>query len=184
MFCYFPPSPQKSQSQRGVSHRDQGTRAPERWVSELQALQQGSPHLGPWLRPQNTLLILCCKQASGLSSQVRCIHSFVLATFFSLFFFASYIRLTVMHFICPLSQLSAASLSSRTTEKQTSPSLLPMPFFSPGEQQGHHSLPPVIVEPARQAWLTGLPFTNQTTKSRSKPLPTTPASVTHPRQRG
>lgn len=57
-----------------------GARAPEQWVSELEALQQGSLHLGLWLRPQNTSLILCCEQMPRLCSQVRCIHSFVSVT--------------------------------------------------------------------------------------------------------
>lgn len=104
MFCYFPPSPQKSQSQRGVSHGGQSTKAVSQWA--------GSPSTR--LPPSGSLaetskyIINSVLQASiwiMLSGQM---HSFFCLGYLSppppLFFFASYTRLTGMHFIC-LSQL-------------------------------------------------------------------------------
>lgn len=184
MFCYFPPSPQKSQSQRGVSHRGQSTRA----VSQ----RAGSPSTR--LPPSGSLaeiskyIINFVLQASiwiMLSGQM---HSFFCLSYF---FFPSYF-FCLLHqapwYAVHLSHKSAFGLPAWAAEPQKTETLhhfSPCPSFHPLSSR---------VTILYLQWLQRLqdkPDWQVCLSRASKPpevgvslSPPPPASVTHPRQRG
>lgn len=155
MFFYFP-SPLELKSERSESRGA----AHQRGDSVSWKPFRKAPHLGPWARPQKTLPILCCKRLDYARRsdificlfQLPIFSSFLRDFWFGDFwfvcllvclFFSSDTRLTAMHFICLINQLSGCQLELQNYRKLKLSLTFPHALHSIREQHGHNYLPRV-----------------------------------------